>query len=526
MRLQQIIVMLIIALSLVGCQTNEDEDKNTIQGLGKKDHPDKNVVFVILDSMMGSLVENSKEKGMVPAIDFLMENGQYYNDLVSPFPSMSVNIESTILTGTMADNHQVPGLVWYKQDEDRLVDYGSTIEKMLKLGLTQSLQDSLYHLNNTHLNPQTTTIFEELQQERLTTGSVNMIVYRGESEHELTLPPLLDGLVSPNGPLLTKGPDLLAFGSAIKPNVIANQPLPDSIYQRFGLNDEYSIEVTKALIKNNQQPNFLAVFLPNFDKEAHEHGPHYRRGFERAELLFQEILNSYDSWEQALEENIFIIIGDHGQDKLKSDKDEMLINLDSIYNDYQISTLRENISNGEIAFANNHRSAYVYSLHDPTLIPSLAETAMVDHRISFSAWQEDDWIYVLSPNQEQTLRFKPGGQWNDRYDQSWTIEGNEAILTLELDPTMNEIHYQDYPDALNQLYSSLNSHPGSYLVLNAKPGYSFASEGAPEHEGGGEHGGMHKNDTLAAMIIAGTDQQPKYRRMVDLKDFFKQLVTP
>lgn len=512
-----------VLLILAGCN-GENEGGASIQQAEKEDKdPNKKVVFVIIDSMMGSLVDNSLEKGTIPALEFLIENGQYYKDLVAPFPSMSVVIESSMVTGEMPNNHKIPGLVWYKDDEQRLVDYGSTIQKAAQLGMKQALFDSLYHLNNTHLNEESTTIFEALQEKGYTTGSVNTLIYRGNTNHDMHLPPVLDNWLGMNGSLQTKGPDLLAFGSVVKPKVVENKNFPDSLFSQFGLNDEYSVEVTKEIIKNGEQPDFLMVFLPDFDKEAHDNSPHYRKGFERAEHLFQDILNAYPSWEQALEENIFIVVGDHGQDKLLDDEVEMAIDLESIYHDYEPARLQDQLTPGEIAFGNNHRMSYVYALENEQLLPRLAETAMVDKRIAHASWLQDGWVHVISPDYDDVVRFRKFGPWADRYDQTWEIEGNEDILTIKKDSNKNELAYVDYPDILNQLYSAHHAHDNNTLILTAKPGHVFKSQGSPLHVGGGEHGGIHKNETLAALVISGTDKEPEYLRMVDLKDYILQL---
>ncbi len=519
----KLFVVFLILLSLIGCQQNE-RDGASIQQLEEiSNEPNKKVILVIIDSMKGSLVDAGLEKGTIPALEFLVENGQYYKDLVAPYPSMSTVIESTLATGKMPHEHGIAGLVWYKDDENRLVDYGSTMEKMVKLGMRQSLIDSLYELNNNHLNKDTKTIFEELQEKNFTTGSVNLLVYRGNRSHSLSFPPLLNDWLNIYGSLQTMGPDLLAFGTAVKPKVVEEVNLPDGALQRFGLNDEYSIEVVKQLIKKNEQPDFLAVFLPNFDKEAHKHSPHYRVGFERAEHLFAEILNSYESWEQALEENIFIVLGDHGQDKLVADEATMAIDLESIYHDYPIARLGEEIVPGHLVIANNHRMSYILAPTNDEILPILGERAMSDGRINYAAWLEDDWVRVISPDYSQSFRFKPNGNWKDRYNQTWELDGNEEILTLKLDSKKETISYVDFPDILNQLYSALNSHDIPAVVLDAKPGHTFKSEGSPLHVDGGEHGGSHKNDTLASIVIAGTEQKPEHLRIVNLKEFILQL---
>lgn len=513
--------LIIMALLLTACQQAPENDAS-VKGLEKNDKdPRKKVILVMIDSMTGSVIDRTKEKGTIPSLQFLIDKGQYYKELVTPFPSMSVVIESTLLTGKMANEHRVPGLNWYSSEEDRYIDYGASIEKVLKLSPKQSFEDSLYHLNNTHLSKNVSTIYEDLNEKGFTTGSVNFIVYRGPKSHALSFPPFFQEVIGLPEAMHTKGPDLLAFGQLIKPNALEGKQLPDSVFRKFGLNDEYSVEAVKSLIKSGEQPDFLTVYLPDFDREAHKHSIHYLSGFERAESFFQEILNSYDSWEKALEENIFIILGDHGQDKLLENAVELTIDLEEIYEGFSIAPLGEMVSNYDLAFANNHRMSYVYAPNNPTAFPELANLAMIDDRIALASWINNEWIYVTSPDYNTSFRFKRGDTYKDRYNQRWEIEGDERIVSIKINN--NQLNYVDYPDVLNQLDTALRSQDSPVLVLAAKPSYQFFSEGAPVHEDGGEHGGIHANDTLAALIIAGTEKKPKYLRMVDLKDYILEL---
>lgn len=192
---------------------------------------------------------------------------------------MSVVIESSLITGVGPEDHHIPGLLWYNQTENRLVDYGTITYRTFKLGTEQILEDSLSNLNNLHLNPEISTIYDDASTLGVTTGSINMLLYRGPKEHTLAIPPLVHHGLHMKDKYETKGPDLLAFGKLIKPTAAKDQLLPDEIYNQYGINDQYSTEVIQALIKANQQPDFLMAFLPDFDKEAHEHGPYYLDGF-------------------------------------------------------------------------------------------------------------------------------------------------------------------------------------------------------------------------------------------------------
>lgn len=47
----------------------------------------------MIDSMTSSVIDGTIERGTIPSLQFLIENGHYYKDLVAPFPSMSVVVD-------------------------------------------------------------------------------------------------------------------------------------------------------------------------------------------------------------------------------------------------------------------------------------------------------------------------------------------------------------------------------------------------------------------------------------------------
>ncbi|MDI3411951.1 hypothetical protein QKW52_23655 [Bacillus sonorensis] len=45
---------------------------------------------------------------------------------------------------------------------------------------------------------------------------------------------------------------------------------------------------------------------------------------------------------------------------------------------------------------------------------------------------------------------------------------------LDLSASGHSLRYGNYPDALARLYGALHSHPGRYIIADAKPGFQFA----------------------------------------------------
>ncbi|WEG18245.1 alkaline phosphatase family protein [Alkalihalophilus pseudofirmus] len=515
-----IVILLMISLLCSGCGGKEEEKSGA--SIQSSDHPSKKIMVIMVDSMTSDLINLGIEEGRTPAIAFLKEHGKVFDDFISPFPSMSVVIESSLITGVGPEEHHVPGLIWFNKDENRLVDYGSTIPRTFKLGTKQILEDGLKHLNNTHLNQELPTIYDEAKNKGLTTGSVNMLLYKGPIQHTLSIPPLVKHAIHTPSSITTKGPDLLAFGQLAKPDAIKNKNLPDHMYEQYGINDQYSTEVIQTLIQSGQQPDFLMTFLPDFDKEAHIHGPHDLEGFAKADYHLQTILNSYPSWEEAIDDTIFILLGDHSQVALKDKGEHTAIELEALLEPYSIANLLDEPTDGDLILANNHRMAYIH-LATKNLTKQDIIDLLYDERIDQLAWADGEEIIVKQAESDAWLSYKKNGDLRDQYNQTWDITGDLSVLDLSIDKNSNSLDYGKYPDALEQLYSALKSQAGS-LIITAKPGYTLKTEGAPVHYDGGEHGGLHEDDTKAALIVTGTDIYPDRHRIRDLKHYFLQLL--
>lgn len=182
-----------------------------------------------------------------------MENGYYYPNLVCPFPTISVNVDSTLLTGVYCNEHKVPGLVWFNQEEQRIVNYGRSGIELVKLGIKQSVLDVLYNLNHKHLSKQYKTIHESLQDKGIKTASINTLLYRGNKLGHLKIPFLLSFITGLNKELKIYVPDLFSYGlfnSSVK-NVYFSK--------KFGFNDNFSVNELNYLIILIQEVRQLLI---------------------------------------------------------------------------------------------------------------------------------------------------------------------------------------------------------------------------------------------------------------------------
>lgn len=481
----------------------------------------KPVVFLLIDSLMDEPLQKAIDEGRAPALAFLSQHGQYVPNIVSSYPTMSVTIDSSLLTGTYADEHRIPALSWFNKKENRLVNYGSGAMEIFNIGVKQVLEDNLYNLNQNHLSKSVATIYEDLYEREDDSASINGLVYRGKQNHHLHIPKIASTFNILPHSLAVKGPTLVSKGSLSQFSPKNNRH--NNFWQRLGFNDASTAKELKHLIQNDKLPSFTLAYFPDLDQRVHENGPMDLKGIEQVDEQLQLILNEYSSWEEAIENMTLVVYGDSGQVAIGNDEAESLINLRTLLETYQISKLGEAIqTEDQIVLGVNSRMAYIYLLDEKITYTEMASHLIKDSRIGFIAWKDNKGNHVLSRESDSILTFQPNGKYRDQYDQVWNIRGDFSILDLSV-TGHNNIEYGHYPDALARLYGALHSHKGRYLIVDAKPSYEFIGEHSPTHLGGGGHGSLHEEDSLTPMIIAGTDTAPKQKRVVDFKEWILEL---
>lgn len=481
----------------------------------------KPVIMLVIDTLMDPPLQEAINQDQAPVFKYLIENGMYFSDVVSPFPTMSVNIDTTILTGTYCNEHQLPGLVWFNSKEKRLINYGSSIRELWKLGLSRSLEDTLFHMNNNHISKKVKTIHEELENKGKISASINALVYRGNTVHDYKFPKLLTWFTSFPKDQLVLGPKVFSYGSLKK---ISPSKKFQQFWQKFGFNNSFSAQELTYLIENNQLPSFTIVYFPDLDQSVHKHGRMDVKGIVKVDQQLQKIFNAYDSWEEALQQNIWITIGDNGQAWIESDRSMALIDLRKIFGGYHVMKLKEGVRpEDQMVLAVNQRMSYIYTLGTNTLpIKKLVQAVEKDERIDVIAWKEGSNIKVRSGVKKGELRYCMNGDFIDPYNQLWSTEGDLELLNISIND--KQICYGDYPDALARINSSLRSHEGNFIIVSAKPGYEFIGEGSPAHVGGASHGGLHQQDSLVPMIVNGTHSVPTYLRLINIKEWVLSLI--
>ncbi|WP_087972719.1 alkaline phosphatase family protein [Oceanobacillus rekensis] len=478
----------------------------------------KPIILLNIDSLMSEPLEVAVQTGRAPALEFLMENGTYIPNMVSSFPTMSVTIDSSLLTGTYADMHHVPGLTWFDDSRKEIINYGTGFRETFRLGIRRSVHNMLYRLNNEHLSSKVSTIYEDLAEMGLPSASINSFVYRGNTPRKLRVPRLLSTLTRfENGEWTTKTPPIMSLGIFSKLRQHGFTP------QIAAGNYKYTARELKYLIRKNNLPAFTFCIFQDLDSRIHFKGPMDIKGIAKIDKQIQKMLNMYSSWEEALNRNVWMVMGDNGHSPTGANYKKFIIDLRKILKKYRIARIERPVhKKDQLVLCVNQRMAYIYVLDKNIPLSAIVEQVKNDQRIDIIAWKEENYIQIKSGMREGSLRYFPTGDYKDVYNQTWGIEGNPNLLDLHM-TNNKQLSYGDYPDALARIYSALHSHSGRFIVVNAKPGCDFKSQSNPFHLSGAAHGSLHKQETLVPLVIAGTTEKIKFPRLVDMKELILRL---
>jgi predicted AlkP superfamily pyrophosphatase or phosphodiesterase len=493
----------------------------------------KKVIFLMIDSLMPEILEESIKQNKVPVLALLKQKGMYWDKCTTSFPTMTASVDFSLVTGEYPNHHKVPSLVWYNSQEKRIINYMNGGPSVLRLGLSSCVKDVLCNLNDKHLSKNVKTVYEELADLGKTSGSINFIAHRGKNKYKIDPPffvKLATGFTSFED---ISGPDLFTLGSLAQSQM--DPPLPwrwdQSVFRHYGINDEFAIRVLTHCIDHQILPDFTMVYLPDNDHKVHVHPENAVDSLEMVDQNLQKVFNRFSSWDEALDNYVFIVTGDHGQTIIGKSKDHN-IELEPILQGLNIARYGNRpAQSDDLVIANNERMSFIYPLKD-NKEAEIVSLLQKDPRIDLIAWKEGERVAVCSGVQEGTCRFQKNGEITDRYGERWTVEGDEQVLDLHISEDNKSISFGEFPDVLSRIYGSLYSQEIQMVICTAKPGYEFKSAYAPTHLGGGSHGSLHRIDSTIPLIVSGignegtrfpsSDKEP---RIVDLKKYIVSLFT-
>lgn len=520
--------ILTIGLALIvfcaGCRSEPKNDARMLSesNLQIQATGNKPIVAIIVDSLMDKTVQEAVKQGRAPALKYMIEHGHYFPRVISSFPTMSVTIDSTFMTGVYTDRHHVPGLVWYNDREKRMIFYGNGPMEALKIDQLQVLTDSVYHLNQVQLSKDVKTIHEELADAGKRSASVNAVIYRGRTRRDLPVPEAMARTSRLPDHFEITAPELFSFAAFAR--LAPENDGHTAVWEKYGMNDKFTARDLAYLVKEGKLPDVTIAYFPGNDNVHHRKGSNALKGVERADQALQNVLNAYGSWAEAIEKTVWLIVGDSGQSDVLKDRDAKRIDLRQLLNGYRIARLNEPVAeDDQIVIASNERMAYIYAISPEVKLADLASRLQQEERLDMIAVKEGGSVRLTAGGKHgNSLLYSPGGPYTDEFGQAWSLEGDLALADITLDESA--IGYGIYPDVLARLYGALHSHDGQFAVVTVQPGYELAGENSPIHRGAA-HGSLHEVDSIVPLIVAGTDSQPKAFRIVDMKEWILRLAS-
>jgi hypothetical protein len=422
------------------------------------------LVLIVIDGLTPAMLERAVERGTAPALAVLAENGSYRR-AVTTFPSLTPVCLSSLATGAHPDVHGIPHLVWYHEREQRLVEYGSSFRALRAAGTAQSIRDAIFNLNAEHLSPDALTVFETLDDAGQVTAAVNMVCYRGRTEHTATLPGVRRTVY---------GPRRFYYFNVFASDVTG---APLAVRTRSGGSvDNYAASVGRWLVTRDGF-DFFVYYLPDYDYASHAEGPEgAEAALTRTDRAVAALLDAAGGADEFLARYSVLVCSDHGQTKV-----DRGVRLERAFDGF--SLFRPGRGLAELAVTASNRAAMVYRL--PTC---RAETEELARRLD----EEECAEVVLYLEGGEAVARRAGEELRFvRGDGGFSTRGDESLLP--------------YPDALERSWAALHNPNAGDLIVSAAPGFEFADLGGGHHAGGGSHGSLEVGDSEVPMLAVGLD---------------------
>jgi hypothetical protein len=430
------------------------------------------LVLIVIDGLTPAALEAAVEREDVPALRFLMDEGDYRRAL-STFPSLTPVCLSSLATGAHPDVHGIPHLVWYHRGEERLVEYGSSFGAIRAAGTTRAVRDAVFNMNQVHLSRSAVTVYEALEGAGFVTAAVNMVCYRGPAKHLPTVP----WLTRP-----AYGPSRFFYYNLFESDV-TGAPLAIRTRAR-GSVDEYARAVGRWLVTRDGF-DFLVFYLPDYDFASHAGGPEAaHEALVRADRAIGSLFEAAGGPDEFLARYSVLMCSDHGQTRV-----ERSARLEEAFSTFRLFR-PANGAGAELAVTASNRAGMVYRLPAGKADPrELAQRLDGDgHTVLF---REDGTAVARRDGEE--LRFAPSAD-------GWDVSGDDDVLPQ--------------PGAAERSWAALANPNAGDLVVSAAPGVEFADLGGRHHVGGGSHGSLEAGDSEVPMIAVGLGPPPA--RIVDV----------
>lgn len=476
----------------------------------ERSHDTRPIHLVIIDSWVPATVERELQAGSLPALAHLVKHGQLDLQCSSIFPSVTPACLTAIATGVGPALNQITGVLWYNRPPDRYVHYWPYPQSFVWGTIDHVIGDFFMRLNGEHLSKRIQTVFELLEAAEVPSACVNFPISRGPYLHRSEIPKLLRRIGSLPEDLAVPGPRYMRHGDFIR----GDRPKSAGLFKKYGFNDHMAALHTADLVQQ-KAPAFTLTYLNENDLRTHHHGPD-GIGFslQKVDRELGLMLDAYGSWDAAVEDARWILVGDHSQSRTYPLRRGHAVNVFKAFPNHRVCPLRTGglrEKGYDFAVGPNDRMCFFY-------FPEEAEEVREDvltivsqwPAVDQAFWREGDTFFGYKRETGDTIQWRRGGPIIDVYGNGWSIEGALGVVGGYL--SSDKLDYGCYPNALERVTSALSVPGGGTLVLTAALGYEFTS-GFPM--GRGNHGSLHAQDTYVPLATVGI-QAPERARITDL----------
>lgn len=478
--------------------------------MGERGRDVRPLHFIIIDSWVARTVTRELGKGKLPALAHLVRHGRMDPECTTIFPSVTPACLTALATGVGPDRNHITGVLWYNRPPDRYVHYWPYPQSLLWGTIEHVVGDFFIGLNGEHLSRGVQTVFELLEAADVPSACVNFPVSRGPYLHNAEVPGFIKRLGKLPDDLALPGPRFMRHGDMIR----GDRPRSTGFWKKYGFNDEQSALHSADLIKQDR-PAFMLTYFNENDLRTHHHGPdNIGWSLERVDRELGRMMDAYGSWDAAVKEARWMIVGDHAQSNTFPLRPGHAVNVFKAFPKHRIAPLRWGglKSRGcDFAVGPNDRMCYFYFPEDAERCRAdVLEVVSGWKAVDQVFWRDGDAFHALRRATDERMSWRRGGPISDPWGQRWTVEGSPGAVDAWLEGDF--LRYGDYPNALERVASALSVPGGGTLVLTAALGYEFTS-GFPM--GRGNHGSLHALDSYVPLVTVGL-QAPLMPRITDL----------
>ncbi|HXW04387.1 MAG TPA: alkaline phosphatase family protein [Vicinamibacterales bacterium] len=467
----------------------------------------KRVLLIVVDGCTSRILGPAIDRGELPLLGALARSGWLDLRCVSIFPSITPAATASIVTGRYPARHGIAGMSWWNPSSGQVAYYGDDVWTVLKRGPGEFLRDFLLRLNGERLR--SPTMFEVVERQGLRAACFNHLIFRGDVEHELTQPILLQLLPSVGSSLIVRGPSWLSLGDFVSSRPHRHDlQTSGGVFNRFGLDDEGTAGFLSELPDATALPDFTVAYFADYDFESHQRGP--GAAIDTLRTLDGRLASLFDGWggvDRVLRDVCIVLTADHSHSGV-DESDRAGILLQDLLSGFRCGDPAAGWRDGdELLLCPNMRAAEVYVRDGRDIVDRVAHDLLEDERVDHVIWcdRRDGGACRVATGDRGALHFtRARGRTDaprDDYGTPWDLNGEPAALDIRVQN--GRIRYGAYPNALERVANSIEDPRSGRMWVTARPGHEFGVTGQSVHPGAGSHGTLHELDSLVPLLVAG-----------------------